>query len=99
VLAVGDVHVASFGTWRDGEGRLCWGVDDFDDAYPLRYTNDLVRLAASVKMLIDSGEIGVKFRAACDAILEGYVHTLKKAAARSSSRRTKPIWSSWAFSR
>ena len=78
MLAVGDVHVASFGTWRDGEGRLCWGVDDFDDAYPLRYTNDLVRLAASVKMLIDSGEIGVKFRAACDAILEGYVHTLKE---------------------
>src|SRR3984885_16194591 len=30
VLAVGDLHVNSFGTWRDAEGRLCWGVDDFD---------------------------------------------------------------------
>ena len=78
VLAVGDLHVGSFGTWRDGEGRLCWGVDDFDDAYPLPYANDLVRLAASVKMLIDSGEIGVRFRAACDVILEGYVQTLKE---------------------
>jgi uncharacterized protein (DUF2252 family) len=35
VLSVGDLHIASFGTWRDGFGRLIWGVDDFDEAYPL----------------------------------------------------------------
>lgn len=35
VLAVGDLHVNSFGTWRDAEGRRCWGVDDFDEAYSL----------------------------------------------------------------
>jgi hypothetical protein len=78
VLAVGDLHVGSFGTWRDGEGRLCWGVDDFDEAYPLPYTNDLVRLAASVKMLIDSDKIDMKFRTACDILLEGYGQTLKE---------------------
>src|ERR1039458_5738131 len=33
VLAVGDLHVGSFGTWRDTEGRLSWGVDDFDESY------------------------------------------------------------------
>src|ERR1035437_7627605 len=49
VLAVGDLHVNSFGTWRDAEGRLCWGVDDFDESYPLAYTNDIVRLASSLK--------------------------------------------------
>ena len=54
VLACGDLHVGSFGTWRDSEGRLCWGVDDFDEAYPLPYTNDLVRLATSVKIVNDS---------------------------------------------
>ena len=54
VLAVGDLHVGSFGTWRDTEGRLCWGIDDFDESYALPYTNDLVRLAASVKIVIDS---------------------------------------------
>ena len=43
ILAVGDLHVGSFGTWRDAEGRLCWGVDDFDESWPLPYTNDLVR--------------------------------------------------------
>ena len=54
MLAVGDLHVNSFGTWRDAEGRLCWGVDDFDESYPLAYTNDLVRLAASLKIVIDA---------------------------------------------
>ena len=46
VLSVGDLHIASFGTWRDGCGRLIWGVDDFDEAYPMPYANDLVRLGS-----------------------------------------------------
>src|SRR5260370_32652719 len=49
VLAVGDLHVENFGTWRDAEGRLTWGVNDFDEAYPLPYTIDLARLATSVR--------------------------------------------------
>src|SRR5579883_1199317 len=32
LLAVGDLHVENFGTWRDSEGRLIWGVNDFDEA-------------------------------------------------------------------
>jgi uncharacterized protein (DUF2252 family) len=78
VLAVGDLHVNSFGTWRDAEGRLCWGVDDFDEAYPLPYTNDLVRLAASLKIVIDAGDISLKFKTGCDAILDGYVRSLRQ---------------------
>src|SRR5262249_52709448 len=50
VLSVGDLHVENFGTWRDKEGRLVWGINDFDEAYPLPYTNDLVRLAASAEI-------------------------------------------------
>ncbi len=72
VLSVGDLHVESFGTWRDAEGRLCWGVDDFDEAYPLPYANDLTRLAASARIVIDAEQLSVKFKDACDAILEGY---------------------------
>jgi hypothetical protein len=77
VLAVGDLHVNSFGTWRDAEGRLCWGVDDFDEAYPLAYTNDLVRLATSLKVVIDAESLSVKFKDGCDAILEGYRQSLR----------------------
>jgi hypothetical protein len=76
VLAVGDLHVNSFGTWRDAEGRLCWGVDDFDEAYPLAYTNDLVRLAASLKIVIDAEGLSIKLKDGCDAILDGYSDSL-----------------------
>jgi hypothetical protein len=78
VLGVGDLHVGSFGTWRDSEGRLCWGIDDFDDSYPLPYTNDLVRLAASLKMVTASEDLTIKFRSGCDAILEGYAEALRE---------------------
>jgi hypothetical protein len=78
VVAVGDLHVNSFGTWRDAEGRLCWGVDDFDEAFPLAYTNDLVRLAASLKVVIDAEGLSIKFRDGCDAILEGYMDSLSE---------------------
>lgn len=76
VLAVGDLHVNSFGTWRDAEGRLCWGVDDFDESYPLPYTNDLVRLAASLKIVLDAEGLSIKLRDGCGAILEGYKESL-----------------------
>jgi hypothetical protein len=76
VLAVGDLHVDSFGTWRDSEGRLCWGVDDFDESYQLAYTNDLVRLAASLKIAIDAGSLSTKLKEGCAAILEGYRQSL-----------------------
>ena len=37
VLGVGDLHVENFGTWRDSEGRLIWGINDFDEAFQLPY--------------------------------------------------------------
>src|SRR4051812_9819727 len=76
VLSVGDLHVDSFGTWRDIEGRLCWGVDDFDDSYVLPYTNDLVRLASSAKIARKMGILSVKNRLASEIILDAYVKTL-----------------------
>jgi hypothetical protein len=77
VLGVGDLHVGSYGTWRGREGRLCWGVDDFDDSYPLPYANDLARLATSVKLLTDSRNLNIKYREGCEAILEGYAEALR----------------------
>ena len=50
VLSVGDLHASNFGTWRDAGGQLIWGINDFDEAAPLPYTQDLVRLAASVEL-------------------------------------------------
>lgn len=72
VLAVGDLHVENFGTWRDGEGRLVWGVNDFDEVYPLAWPQDLVRLAASALLAIKEEGLNLAGQDACAAILAGY---------------------------
>ena len=72
VLGVGDLHVENYGTWRDAEGRLIWGINDFDEACPLPYTNDLVRLATSAWLAIEADDLAVGQRAACTVMLEGY---------------------------
>jgi hypothetical protein len=72
LLAVGDLHVENFGTWRDTEGRLIWGMNDFDEACRMPYTIDLVRLAASTHLAIDSEQLRIAHRDACGAILGGY---------------------------
>jgi len=72
VLAVGDLHVENFGTWRDEEGRLIWGVNDLDEAWPSSYALDLVRLATSAYLAISGEHLGLTRRVAADAIEEGY---------------------------
>ena len=72
VLAVGDLHVENFGTWRDIEGRLIWGVNDFDESYPLPYVNDLIRLAVSAHLAAEAGHLPIRHKSICDSILEGY---------------------------
>jgi hypothetical protein len=71
-LSVGDLHIENFGTWRDTEGRLIWGVNDFDEAAWLPYTNDLTRLVASANMAIDANHIALDSKVACEAVLAGY---------------------------
>jgi len=76
VLAVGDLHVENYGTWRDAEGRMVWGINDFDEAFPLPYTLDLVRLATSAWLAIKEGDLAIVPTKACASILEGYTQGL-----------------------
>jgi hypothetical protein len=78
VLAVGDLHIENFGTWRDIEGRLIWGVNDFDEAWPMAYTVDLVRLAVSAHLAIEVGGLPLKRTDICNALLEGYRDGMKE---------------------
>ncbi len=78
LLAVGDLHIENFGTWRDGEGRLIWGINDFDEAVTLPYTNDLVRLCTSALLAIDGARLAASARRACEAALEGYTSALRE---------------------
>ncbi|MEK1851921.1 MAG: DUF2252 family protein [Phyllobacterium sp.] len=69
VPSVGDAHIENWGTWRDAEGRLVWGVNDFDEAARLPYTYDLLRLATSARLA--PGLPGTN-RERVAAIQEGY---------------------------
>src|SRR3989454_2543106 len=78
VLAVGDLHTENFGTWRDAEGRLVWGVNDFDEAWPLPYTNDLMRLATSALVAREYHDLRIDGKEAVSAILDGYREALEQ---------------------
>jgi len=72
LLAVGDLHLENFGTWRDAEGRLAWGINDFDEAYPMPYALDLLRLATSVLLAVREQKLSLGGEAACKQLLDGY---------------------------
>ena len=71
---MGDLHQDNFGTWRDSEGRLLWGINDVDEAWPLPYTQDLVRLVSSL-VVPGRGHAPAAAEAA-DAVLAGYAEAL-----------------------
>jgi len=76
ILAVGDLHVENFGTWRDLEGRLIWGVNDLDEVYPSSYAIDLVRLTTSAYLAILGEHLSMQRREAAEAVKQGYRDSL-----------------------
>ena len=78
VLAVGDTHLENFGTWRDDDGRLIWGVNDFDEAAEMPYPLDILRLATSAA-LAAPGELPLK--TICARVLDGYARGIENPIA------------------
>jgi hypothetical protein len=74
-VAVGDIHLENFGVWRDNEGRLVWGVNDFDEAAVMSYATDLVRLAASAML---ASPKHAEPRGVASSVLEGYRKGLER---------------------
>lgn len=70
VLAVGDIHLENFGIWRDVEGRIVWGVNDFDEAAEMPYILDVVRL--SVSAVLAEAPNSSSLEEICGQIVEGY---------------------------
>jgi Uncharacterized protein conserved in bacteria (DUF2252) len=78
VVAVGDLHIQNFGSWRDARGRLIWGVNDYDETATLSFAIDLVRLAASAEIaaeFIPGCELTLS--EICEAIRDGYLAGLE----------------------
>ena len=71
VLSVNDAHVENFGLWRDAEGRLVFGVNDFDEGAPAPWPFDLVRLAASALLAWPTAAVPEP-RMIAATVLEGY---------------------------
>jgi hypothetical protein len=107
VLAVGDLHVENFGTWRDAEGRLVWGVNDFDEVARMPYSLDLVRLVTSAILAQRENDLSIDPGAAAAAVLEGYTgfldaggnpfileesHPSLRAMATVAERAPTPFW-------
>ncbi|MEI9988828.1 MAG: DUF2252 family protein [Rhizomicrobium sp.] len=108
ILIVGDLHLENFGTWRDGEARLAWGINDFDEAHRGAYANDLVRLAASALIAIAEGSLYIGAERAAAEILTGYAQAMAqkqgvpfvleedntelRALAMSDARSPKKFW-------
>ncbi|MGA9526478.1 MAG: DUF2252 family protein [Terriglobales bacterium] len=78
ILSVGDLHVENFGTWRDADGRLVWGINDFDEASVFPYTLDLIRLATSALLAAREDRLAMKAKDSSDAILTGYSHGIEQ---------------------
>ena len=96
VLAVGDLHVENFGTWRDEEGRLIWGVNDLDEVWPGAYTLDLVRLTTSAYLAAAAEHLSLTRREAAEAIEEGYrAMPWRRVAKRLSWRNTTNGYGFW----
>lgn len=72
LLGVGDLHIENFGMWRDAEGRLVWGVNDFDEAAELPLASDLIRLGTSAVLAIEHEGLEFHRKQVSEAILSGY---------------------------
>jgi hypothetical protein len=76
LLAVGDLHVENFGTWRDLEGRLVWGVNDLDEVATMPYAVDLVRTVTSAMIAKQERGLTIGEDVMASAVLEGYSQSL-----------------------
>ena len=77
-VVVGDLHIENFGTWRDRDARLAWGINDFDEIDVLPYTIDLVRLATSAVLAAKDSHLAVHPQAACAAIHDGWRERIER---------------------
>jgi hypothetical protein len=74
VPSCGDAHIENFGTWRDQEGRLVWGVNDLDEAAILPWPADLVRLLASALLVREKS--GAKAKELAATVRDAYAKGL-----------------------
>ncbi len=81
LVAVGDLHLENFGTWRDSRERVVWGVLDYDEASRMPFTSDLVRLATSIALAKDEAGTDPGLDTIAANLLAGYRDCLSRGGA------------------
>jgi len=90
-------------TWKilapggDFEGRLIWGVNDFDEAWPASYAVDPGSPGASCYLAIQEEHLSITRKKACRAIEQGYRDSLAKGGAPfvlAEHHRWRGLWPS-----
>ena len=79
-MVIGDIHMENYGTWRDTQGRLVWGINDFDEVHEMAFTSDLVRLVTSALAAAADNQVKVASSEAASSALEGYQKGCDKGA-------------------
>lgn len=78
ILCIGDIHIENYGTWRDADARLVWGINDFDEAAVMPYAYDLIRLTTSAILAPD---LDVPLADVAAAVVRGYTRGLSSPRA------------------
>ena len=83
----GDLHAQNFGTYMDGDGKLIFDVNDFDEAYVGHFTWDVTRFAASLALLCWGKAISdADITALVGRYVRSYVEQVEQFAERDDDR-------------
>jgi hypothetical protein len=77
-------NVEGSDTWRDGLGRLVWGVNDFDEVCSLQCPDDPVGLTVGTRLAMEGNPSSFAAVGASETILAGYKAALPKEGQRCS---------------
>ena len=79
VLCVGDVHLENYGVMEADNGKLVWGINDFDEAQFAPFNWDVKRGAVSVVLAaLETGRFGKKTRKKfAKAFAEAYIQKIE----------------------
>ena len=78
VLSMADAHADQVATWLNANDEEVLGYNDFDEAYRLPWTNDLINQATSLLIKKEEGSLILKIEDACESLLKGYGRCLEE---------------------
>lgn len=74
-----DIHLENFGTYKTGEGKVGFGINDFDEAVVAPYTWDLARVGSSIRLAAKQNGLSEKEgKELVESFAKDYVDGLKK---------------------